>query len=777
MRKMLLLLGMLFGGIRLWGQAPPCDGRLMVRVVDSLIGQGISHAWIEVEGNDSLLLTEEDGYVMWDGICLPRPLRLQVFASGYTPVGLEPSLSSWQDTLVIALSRWGEHLEEITIHAHHRPGNYSSPPGLGEKAIAARFGLSLARISGEIPGLQTTDHGMTLSKPVVHGLSGSRVQILADEMSLEDQSWGSEHAPMADPSRAARIQLVEGALSLKYGAGAAGRVIQLEPQPLLRQPGMEFQIRTMAMSNGRGGAGSLAYAGASRKIPGLAWRGEARSQASGNYKIPGYYVANSAARESSFSGRLGYSRNRGQGEVYFSHMQSRWGLYSGSHTGSSSDLLLAIASPYPRVQEGFRYEVGRPYQQVGHSRAGILVHWDIPSGAVDFRYGFQANLREEYEPQRAVGDQAQLHLKLHTHQMNLDWEHDWGDKFHGHWGLDISHSRNRFRDGDRFLIPAYDGKKAALYFIESLEVGRWEGEAGLRWEFQRFEVYQPEGPGQHIHYHEDDYSGPALALGLARRWNRQWESRWQFHSSWRPPQVAERFSRGLHQGAARMEFGNPLLETERVQSISWDQSRYWNGGKARLRLYGQSFQGFIYPEPGEPVLSIRGSFRSYRYDQVPVHLWGAEFNLDQKVASFWNLELQASLIRARDRHRQDWLLGMPADQYRLIQRFHLPWPAHSLFELEVRGVGEQNRLPRDFESRDYLRPPGAYTLVSARWTWAFSTKADWELSLEMDNLTNLRYRDYLDAFRYYLDRPGRNLIFRLSYGLRSGQEQGGMIGQ
>lgn len=767
MRHLFFLLVLLGWAASLRAQPGPCTQHIVVRVVDSLTEQGLSGAWIQAPGNDTLVWTEE-GIGRLEGICLAPSLDLQVFLAGYRPFRRNYLDLRAGDTLLVPLSPWGEQLEEITIHAHHPMAVFSSPWALEEEAIDARFGKSLAQISREIPGLRTTDHGMTLAKPVIHGLSGSRVQIVADDMGLEDQSWGAEHAPMVDPAQAGKIHLVEGAQALKYGSGAAGRVLRLEPHSLPRQAGTELRLRTMAMTNGRGGALSLDYAGASSRIPGLAWRGEARTQASGNYRIPGYFVANSAAAESSVSGRLGYSRHRGEAALYFTHLRGEWGLYAGSHTGSTADLLLAIESPYPRVQEGFQYAIDRPSQRVEQTRTGMHLHWDIPEGALDLRYGYQSNLREELHPQRGAGDQAQLHLELQTHQMNLDWEHDKGENLHGHWGLDLSHSRNRFRDGDRFLIPAYDGKKAAIYLIESLKLRSWEGEAGLRWELQRFEVYQPEGSGQRIRYYEDDYSAPAFSLGLSRNGSRNWQHRWQFHSSWRPPHVAERFSRGLHQGAARMEFGNPDLLPERSLSLSWDQRLRWQGGEARLRLYGQSFQGFIYPEPGEPVISIRGSFRSYTYEQVPAYLYGGEGSLDKTITRFWEMRLRASWVRGWDRDRQDWLLAIPSDQYRLIQQFRLPWPAGSMLEAEVRHVTEQRRLPQDVEERDYLRPPSAYTLVSARWSWAFSRgSADWEISLEAENLSNRRYREYLDAFRYYLDRPGRNLLLRVSYRFRS----------
>jgi iron complex outermembrane receptor protein len=79
-----------------------------------------------------------------------------------------------------------------------------------------------------------------------------------------------------------------------------------------------------------------------------------------------------------------------------------------------------------------------------------------------------------------------------------------------------------------------------------------------------------------------------------------------------------------------------------------------------------------------------------------------------------------------------------------------------------RYVFEQKRIPYDFNSIDYPRPPAAYLLADAEIGATLQLrKQPLYVSLGVTNLFNTRYRDYLDAFRYFIDQPGRNVVLRV----------------
>jgi iron complex outermembrane receptor protein len=50
----------------------------------------------------------------------------------------------------------------------------------------------------EIAGVSSLKTGSSVVKPVINGLFGSRVPVINNNVRLEDQEWGTEHAPNFD---------------------------------------------------------------------------------------------------------------------------------------------------------------------------------------------------------------------------------------------------------------------------------------------------------------------------------------------------------------------------------------------------------------------------------------------------------------------------------------------------------------------------------------------------------------------------------------------------
>jgi iron complex outermembrane receptor protein len=58
----------------------------------------------------------------------------------------------------------------------------------------------------EIAGVSSLKTGSSVVKPVINGLFGSRVPVINNNVRLEDQEWGTEHAPNFDVNAAGKSQ-------------------------------------------------------------------------------------------------------------------------------------------------------------------------------------------------------------------------------------------------------------------------------------------------------------------------------------------------------------------------------------------------------------------------------------------------------------------------------------------------------------------------------------------------------------------------------------------
>ena len=56
----------------------------------------------------------------------------------------------------------------------------------------------------------------------VNGMFGNRVPIINNNVRMQDQEWGTEHAPNFDINAAGKITVIKGASGLQYGGDAGG---------------------------------------------------------------------------------------------------------------------------------------------------------------------------------------------------------------------------------------------------------------------------------------------------------------------------------------------------------------------------------------------------------------------------------------------------------------------------------------------------------------------------------------------------------------------------
>jgi len=232
---------------------------------------------------------------------------------------------------------------------------------------------------------------------------------------------------------------------------------------------------------------------------------------------------------------------------------------------------------------------------------------------------------------------------------------------------------------------------------------------------------------------------------------------------------------GIHHGTGTYEVGNIYLKPERSFNLSLN-SNFTSKSKifsADLTLYRNSIDNFIYqqPKPDEPVLTIRGAFPKIEYEATDALLQGIDLSTVFKLGQRLSLASKYSMLRVRNEHTNDWLIGMPADRigneltYTLNDRGRF---SNTNFSVEVQNVFRQTRVPDERNGKqDYKEPPPGYTLVNANIATAVKiNNLPLTISIGGRNLLNKAYRDYLNFFRYFTDEMGRNISLRLKINLQ-----------
>lgn len=650
--------------------------------------------------------------------------------------------------------------------------------------LEATRGLNLGETLKKIPGVTLLNSGATVAKPVIQGLHSNRIAIVTDGVTLQSQQWGSDHAPEIDPFTADKITVVKGAAGVRYGVGAMAGAIVLEPAPLREQPGTEGWLSLGGFTNGLGGVASGAIDWRPRQGA-LGFRFQGTLKRSGNLRAPDYWLGNTGAAERNFSVIAGWKNARWHHTLNVTQFGQTFGILRAAHTGNLDDLRNAINSDTPRNNlDYFTYEVDRPRQRVQHNvvkyRSELRINdtWKING-----QYSFQYNQRREYDRGRQnviADDKAQVTFQLWSNTLDVALEHLSIRHWQGSVGIQAIQQLNYVSKGG--YIPDYLGFGGSLWAAERWRrfPTPWEFEVGVRYDY-RWNHATTTGNGNNDLDERLRFGNLSGTTGMIYHFSPILLLKLNTGYAWRPPHVNELFARGVHHGAGIYERGNPDLESEKAWNTNLSlesESRYFD---AAITVYRNQIRNFIYlDQPRDSiVLTIRGPFPAYFYQQDNAVLQGLDASFSVNVYSWLAAEGRASLLRGyRLAHRndaeesvyRDWLPLMPADRFQYGIKCILSGDktednsqehSETFVRLLATRVLRQRRIPENGLTK---AAPPAFTTFGLEAAHTFRLRhGRLEAGLSIQNLTNVRYREYLDFFRFYADEPGINIGLRAKW--------------
>lgn len=741
-----------------------CKISINVLVVETHNGQPLQNVIVHIDELKTTYETNDKGRLVIDSLCAGK-YTFHFHAAAYEHHAEQITVRS-SGELKFKLAHLEGVMDELTIAAERQQSLLQSKDKLGKEQIDANSGKSLGDMLQLVNGVTTISNGATIAKPVIHGLHSNRIVMLNNGIRQEDQQWGGEHAPNIDPFLANNITVIKGAASVRYGTDAIGGVVLVEPAPLRNMAGWDGELNLAGLSNNRMGVASATVNHNSAKLPPLSFRLQGTFKQGGNYRVPGYWVANTGVKETNYSATIGWKKLHYGAEVFYSHFNTDLGVYRGSHTGNEADKLAAANSDTPLVAANFTYDLERPRQHVQHDLVKAKAYLDSKVGMLQATYSYQHNFRQEYDVQRIETNDAQLNLTLNTQTVNLNLEHRKLFGLDGNIGVDAIAQENFIQDGDRVFLPNYRSSGAAMYLIERYKGNDWTLEGGLRYDYRWYEAFNPEGSNQQVVRYEYDFSSVSGTLGFTKHVSKGWEVSTILSNAWRAPQANELFSAGFHHGAARIELGNKSLVPERSYNLNLESKNEW-GAKlsTNVSLYTQYINNYVYLEPGSDILTIRGFFKTFNYKQTNAWLSGTDLTANYAWTDKLKSSMKASFLFARDVNQKDWLILMPADRVSLNSTYTTSVSdkiQDCYLSINGQYVFNQKRIPANFDTIDFPRPPKAYFLLGASvGAKLLLNKQPFHVSVSATNILNQKYRDYLDAFRYFIDQPGTNIVLRV----------------
>jgi iron complex outermembrane receptor protein len=805
-----VLLGIFFLG---WviGFLRPDNSQAQAQTCDAVI-KGVLHnhqhelmpnVSVYIKGTNQGTITNEKGYYQLNNVCLGYH-TLVCQAVGYKTLEFKIQVSGNQLIHDFEMDDEAIHLQEISILGRQAPIEQSftqSVQSIDSQELNRLSGKSLGEALKNISGVNVLQSGPTIFKPVIHGLHSNRVLILNNGIRQEGQQWGSEHAPEIDPFVATRISVVKGAAAVRYGADAIGGVVIIQPPTLPTSFGLHGEVNLVGISNGRGGVASALLEGGFKKMEGLGWRIQGTFKRLGDSESADYVLSNTGLQELNFSGAIGLKKNHFEIELFYSRFSTSLGILRSAHIGSLSDLASAIDAPRPLFIQDFTYQIQNPHQKVTHDLIKLSSNYHFDSGAkISLQYGFQHNNRKEFDIRRGGrSDLPAMNLTLFTNTLDLMYEPHRHSNWHSQVGMSGLLQSNFYdaETGIRPLVPQYQNMGLGAFWIERWIKNRWELEGGLRYEFRSLEAKRFDRK-QELEVFNLQFNNLIASLGTIYNFNNYASIRTNLASAWRPPNVAELFSEGLHHGVGAIEEGM-LTYGLNQNTVRFEKGYKWvnsfqynsmseNSGKGtylEFTAYYQYLQNYIFLEPAEVRLTIRGAFPVFHYKFTNAGLAGADLTLKHYLHQDWIFNIRGSYLAVKDRKRNNYLVFIPANRleyglqyerktipkikslfigFNIIHGFRQFRTPQVISIQQIRNIESEGEAFSSNEAFDFVKAPDGYTLlnIESGIELPFSEKS-LQIGLSVSNLLNTLYRDYMNRFRYYADEVGRNINLRLKY--------------
>ncbi len=743
-----------------------CSLSIRGKVIHLENNEPIEAAYIWVVEASKGAVTDETGNFTIKNLC-PGTYSITIKYLGHQEINDSLELVDNSFNKTYRLEEESLNLTGVEIHGHRDAVQTTT-------AVTALYGDALLEARGEnlgeslkrIAGVTTFSTGNTISKPVIHGMHSNRIMILNNGIRLEGQQWGAEHAPEIDPFLADEITVIKGAETVRYGPEAMGGVILVNPAPLFTKKESQSELNLLGGTNGKLGNIAFSHSAGSGKLKGLGYRVQGSAKRAGNVKSPDYYQTNTGMSELNFSGSLGYSSSKLGIETYYSFFNTSIGILRDAHTGNLSDLEEIIQNGRPFTDGSFTYTIDNPKQVVSHHLAKVKSHYHISENwKLNAQYGFQLNLREEYDRRRGdLNDKPSLDLKLFTNTLDLFLDHTHKNEFSGTWGVNLIQQANSNIPGTGItpLIPNYDMFNLGVYLMEKYSKGPVEVEAGLRFDLRS--VQTARYVNNELQEADLDYQNFSAFIGGLFQLSPTLSLSSNLGSAWRPPNVNELFSQGLHHGAAAIEIGDENLESEK--SFKWVNELEFDRKKLHLSLtgYANQIQNYIYLNPtGETVVSLRGTFNVYEYLQNTAFFYGFDFAGSYQFTEKLNGYAKGSIIRAKNTADNNYFPFIPSDRmdWGISINFGESSSAQTnKLTLSNLLVAKQKREP-DF---DIAPAPAAYALFNLAYQKGFALENNkLNLGIQVQNLFNSSYKEYMNRFRYFTDDIGRNILLKINY--------------
>ena len=648
-------------------------------------------------------------------------------------------LHATDEEIIVTSSLGGATLAEIDSPVFVIKGddiNYSASTNLGQSL-------------NYLLGVNSSNFGPGVGQPVIRGMGGTRVRILSNGKLVRDVSGlGSDHLNDVDMNDLQQIEVVRGPSSLLYSNGTMGGIINIVDQTIASKDfdGNDFNIGLERQTANMGTAGNFSYKGNVNDVNLTYALKEVNFE---SYDVPNGAIIHEGSPEAktslensdlaTFSNKFGTSIVRDWGYVGFSlgKIENTYGIafHGEEHEEEEEE----------EEHEEERIQVDTESENLTFEGASTNL-----AGLEKLSYFLQIN-DYSFKEGHIGGEHAGESTLFTNESFELGMKLDIGDQADGNrqnFTINVSEEDVAIIGEEAFMKPVDSQMLSFGYFI-CRELDVMDLDFGVRLD----QVDRDGAIGNTLHNISESNLSTALTMG--------WDVANNvgitlgISSVARAPSEIELFMNGTHLAAARNEFGNVNLESERSNNLDFSVSYENDGYFVNASVYANAVDDYIYIKNRGTVTSGRPNVD---YSQADADFNGYEFEVGRSFSTN-NGELQISY----GREEVVGTFGSGGNVPRItpiknVYRFALE-NSNVIYDIKIMDVQKEDDISFGESISD------GYTMVDfdIRRTIAIGNDEELILSVFGKNLLDEKARNHTSYVKNEVPLAGRNFGIKLNF--------------
>lgn len=628
---------------------------------------------------------------------------------------------------VILSTPFNQHQSENVVKV-----SYKSLNSMQNKGIQ-----NLIEGLAQVPGVNQMTTGAGIGKPVIRGLTGSRVLVYNQGVRVENFQFGEKHGLGINDSGIESVEVIKGPASLLYGSDALGGVIYLTPEKYAKPGDISARMSGKWFGNTQGFQTNIGIKKSFEKLQFLAG---ASLQKNADYLTPDdLRVTNSRYNDKDFKAGIGYNTKDWQMDLRYNFNQAQNG----------------IATDIDENVQNTSYEVTGLQQGLDNHFVSLKNDFNINQLKIKTNLGYTAHHRTLKMP---TGENR-IGMDLNTFNYDLKlYLPEWGQSksIVGMQGL--VQSNENFGTG--YLLPDADVSGIGFFGTLYHDFDFLSLQAGLRYDFRNIQTYDI-GTLESTDYRqgfEKDLSSFSGSLGLKKLWSTGFTTRLNLATGYRAPNLSELASKGQHAG--RIEIGNQNISNE--TNMQADMALEYS--LSHIEVFANAFYNQIYNYIFlAPTGTIQDDLAVYQYNQNDAYLYGGEAGIHLHPHPLDWLHLESSFEYVIGKKQDDTylpLIPVPQwDNYLRINFNDFKSLSKIYFNMGIAHSFKADKISNFEEERP------AYSLLNSSIGTDFNLKGiKAQARISGHNLLDKKYISHLSVLgEEDIPNMGRNVMLQLNF--------------